>query len=378
MMRFPVSKTTIGHHERALVNETLDKNQLSYGPMTRAFESALADYLGVEHVLAASSGTTALHLVLAACGIGRGDEVLVPDLTFVATANAVAYTGATPVLVDVDPRTWCMDAVAAEEKITSRTRAILPVHLYGVPCDMSEILQVAHYHGLQVIEDAAEGFSGSFYGRALGTIGNAGIFSFYGNKILTTGEGGAIATNDARLAERLYLLRGQALDPHRRYFHPEIGFNYRITDLQSAVGVGQMLHLDDMLEKRRAIFERYTSRLCYNSFAPCVRPDTLHAPWLFTVTLHPSINRDALMATLATQGIETRPTFVPLHRMPMYHGPTDVDFPGASFVGDHGVSLPTYPELSLQEVDEICDVILPLLPEMRTPILSNSSGIRTR
>ena len=358
----PVSQPSLGPAERALVNECLDNVQLTYGPMTRRFERELADYLKVRHVLATSSGTTALHLALVALGVGPRDEVLVPDLTFVATANAVFYTGAKVVLVDVDPRTWCLDLADAAQKVTRRTKAVVPVHLYGVPCDLAGLRELAEIHKLLIVEDAAEGLTGTYADRPLGSFGDAGIFSFYGNKILTTGEGGAVATDDEGLYQRLYLLRGQALDPKRRYYHPEVGFNYRMTDLQAAVGVGQLGRLDQMVARRRDIFRLYRERLCYYGYASSgVRTDV--APWLYTLLLHHSVERDDLMAWLATQGIETRPTFVPLHRLPTYRQ-EDHRFPVACRVGDHGLSLPTFPDLTFQQVDHICDVILKKLVRM--------------
>lgn len=360
MIRYPVSQPTLGPVERLLVNKALDDNRITQGAMVAEFEKILAGYLNVEHVVATTSGTTALHLALAALGLGPGDEVLVPDLTFVATANAVAYTGARVVLVDVDPKTWCMDPADAQRKLTDRTRAIVPVHLYGVPCDMDALAVLAHNHGLVIIEDSAEGLGGSYEGYALGSLGQAGVFSFYGNKVVTCGEGGAVSTNSATLAGRLRFLRGQALDPERRYYHPEVGFNYRMTDLQAAVGIGQFSHLLEMLQQRREIVDLYSQLLCYYGVKPIVLPNTQHAPWLFTLQLNAGSKRDGLMRYLDARGIETRPVFVPLHRMPMYAG-DDTEFPYASRLGDAGVSLPTYPGLTCHDVLSICDDVVTYL-----------------
>lgn len=356
-MKYHVSRPCIGQAEKDLVNASLDAVQLSCGPAVRKFESILAEYLGARYVVATSSGTTALHLALVALGIGPGDEVLVPDMTFVATANAVAYTGAKPVLVDINPATWCMNSRSLP--ITSRTKAIIPVHLYGVACDMTEIDLVAAKYGLHVIEDAAEGFTGTYHNRRLGTLGKAGVYSFFGNKIITTGEGGAVSTDDQALYERLFFLRGQALDPNRRYYHPEIGFNYRLTDLQGSLGVAQMGHLEPMLAQRRAILEGYRARLCRHGigFAPEVPAYTTEAPWLFSIRLLQRYNRDRVMAILADHGIETRPGFVPLHRLPMYSD-HDSRFPVASRVADQVISLPTHPGLSLNATDEISTEVI--------------------
>jgi perosamine synthetase len=336
--------------------------QLSQGEMVRRFELALAAYVGTRHAIATTSGTTALHLVLAALGIGPGDEVIVPDLSFVATANAVAYTGATPVLADVHPMSWCIDPLDVRRKLTPRTRAILPVHLYGVAADMHALFALALDHHLYIIEDAAEGLGGSYAGRKMGSLGTAGTFSFYGNKVATCGEGGAICTDDEALYRRMYFLRGQALDPQRRYFHPELGFNYRMTELQAAVGVGQMMRLEEMLERRREIFALYHTRLCDHIGVVPSAPLTRPAPWVFTIHLNHGVSRDAMMTRLAERGIETRPGFVPMHDLPMYR---QQSYPVAARLAENIISLPTYPQLTDEDVhvisDEVCSAFEDLL-----------------
>lgn len=355
----PVSQPSMGDDERRWVDRCFDTNRITHGPTVQLFESKLAEYLKVGHVICTSSGTTALHLALAALGIGPGDEVLVPDLTYVATANAVKYCGAKVVLVDIDPETWCINTEDARSKINDHTRAIIPVHLYGMPCNMIEILRLAQTYGLLVVEDAAEGFTMTYSGRQLGTFGAAGVFSFYGNKILTTGEGGAVATDSEALAGRLFHLRGQAMSPDRRFFHSDVGFNYRMTDLQAAVGVGQMKHLNEMVDARNEIFMRYWEHL-----KPYGKSSSFSfevAPWLFTfVPTSTGKTRDELMQALADAGIESRPAFVPLHRMPMYRGHDD-DFPVACSIGDLGISLPTFPGLTEMQVDFICTTLIKAL-----------------
>lgn len=356
-MKYSVSQPVFGKEEMRLVVDALTTGWITHGRRVQEFESLLADYLGVSDVIACANGTVGLHLALAALGIGPGDEVLVPDLTYVATANAVAYTGATPVLVDIDPETWNIDLDEAMLHLSPKTRAIIPVHLYGVPCDMTRVMQFAKRAGLLVVEDAAEGFGGSWDGQACGSFGNAGVFSFYGNKVLTTGEGGAVATDDRALAERLRLLRGQGQTPGRRYHHGTLGYNYRLTDLQAAVGVGQFTHLDEMLERRRAVCDVYLeklSRFGYSSMEAC-NERSVFAPWLFTMQLVLS-SRDQLISELAEDGIETRPTFVPLHRLPMYAQP-DSHYRIASLIGDMGLSLPTHPALTVADAEVIADVV---------------------
>lgn len=352
--RFPVSKPSITLHERSLVDESLRDCRLTQGENVAAFERRLAKFLDVPHVVACTSGTTALHLALAALGIGPGDEVIVPDLTFVATANAVRYTGATVVLADVDQYTGCLDPGDMMSLMSTRTKAVIPVHLYGVACDMMTIARrcAMMSKGPAIVEDAAEGLGGFYNSYPLGTIGSCGTFSFYGNKVLTTGEGGAVTTSSSTIAERLRHLRGQAQT--ERFFHDEVGFNYRMTDIQAAIGLGQMARLDFMLAQRRAICELYAKRL---STKPFPQED---APWLFQLQLPAHVNRVLLMAQLADRGIETRPTFVPLHRMPMFNG-TDEEFPNACQFGDRGLCLPTYADLMLTEVAEICDIVQELI-----------------
>jgi perosamine synthetase len=355
-MRYPVSRPSLGGMEALLLDHTLQNNQLTAGPMVQEFERLLAGYLGVQHAVAVCNGTAALHLALVATGIGPGDEVMVPDLTYVATANAVTYTGAKVVLVDVDPDTWCIDPAEVDRKQTSRTKAILPVHLYGAAAPMAVLKNMRRWI---VIEDNAEGFGGAASGFKLGSWGDAATLSFYGNKIITTGEGGAVVTDSRRVADRVRSLRGHAMDPDWRYYHTETGFNYRMTDLQAAVGVGQMSRLEGMLERRRKVCAIYRDRLALWGSIPTNDDDVQQAPWLFTFAPDERfrITRDSLAATLAVRGIETRPAFVPLHRMPMFGG-DDEEFPAACARGDRGISLPTYAELTESDVHLICDEVI--------------------
>jgi perosamine synthetase len=369
-IRIPVSQPCLSPLEHQLVNDCLQRNQLSQGPMVAQFESELAERIGVEHVVACSSGTTALHLALVGLGIGPGDEVLVPDLTFVATANAVRYTGAAPVLVDVLPTTWCIDPIDAARKVTPRTKAIIPVHLYGVIADMRALADLR----LIVVEDAAEAF-GAAYHDFSGPWSDCATFSWYANKVLTSmGEGGAVATNDYLLSEKLRALRGQgtwACD--RRYYHALLGYNYRLTDVQAAFGVGQLSHLDEMLNARHRIVRHYFDNLVgYVHMQDPGEGSHTNAPWQFTFAVSAGLSRDDLAAYLLSHGIDTRPAFVPLHRLPMYaypfgddgrplhgNGPLDDSrFPNASAIGDTTLSLPTYPDLSLSAVDEISELVL--------------------
>jgi perosamine synthetase len=346
----PVSQPSIGPAETALVLETLSDNQITSGPMVRRFEDQFAALHGRRYGVACTSGTTALHLALAAAEVGPGDEVIIPDLTYVATANAVRYVGATPVLVDIDPETWCLDPVAAAHAVTPRTRAIVPVHLYGCAAAMTEINWLACRRGLIVIEDAAEGLGGFYGQKRLGACGHLGCFSFYGNKIMTTGEGGMVLTNNTPAWERMKSLRGMAQDPVRRYYHTEVGFNYRMTDLQAAVGVAQLTRFAELVKKRNAIYGLYAHLLRGLEFPAAT------APWMFTCLLPRGVDRERVMFQLLAEGIETRPTFTPLHHMTWLSDgrlPPFRTFPVAEDVGRRGISLPTWPEMVLADVHTV-------------------------
>ena len=240
-MRLPIAEPSLGEKELSYVTECILTGWVSSaGKFVTRFEEIFAEFCGTQHAITTSSGTTALHLALLALGIGPGDEVIVPSLTFIATANAVTYTGASPVFIDSELETWNLDPNLIEEFITPRTKAIIPVHLYGHPVNMAAIVEIAQRHGLVVVEDAAEAHGAKYQGRRVGGIGDLGIFSFYGNKIVTTGEGGMVVTNRADLAEKIRILRGHGMSPERRYWHPVLGYNYRMTNLQAALGVAQM------------------------------------------------------------------------------------------------------------------------------------------
>src|ERR1700735_4308043 len=258
----PISKPFIGAREKELVLAALDSGWVSsIGKYIDDFEAGFARYCGTEYALAVSNGTTGLHLALATLGLGPGDEVIIPDLTFVATANAVAYTGATPILADIDADTLCMDPASVKSLISARTRAIIPVHLYGHPADMDALMEIGDAHAVAIIEDAAEAHGAEYKGRRVGGLGKCGVFSFYGNKIITTGEGGMLTTNDRDFYQQARRLRDHAMSPQRRYFHEETGFNYRITNLQAALGVAQLERIDEFLGRRAEIMNWYEQEI---------------------------------------------------------------------------------------------------------------------
>lgn len=362
----PVSAPMLAGNEKAYVMECLDSTWISSsGRFLEDFQKEFARFCGVEHAIAVNNGTTALHLALVALGVGPGDEVIVPTLTYIASANAVRYCNATPVLVDCEPGTLNLDVEALRAKITPRTKGVMPVHLYGHPADMDPILALAQEHGLFVLEDAAEAHGARYKGRPVGSIGHCATFSFYGNKIVTTGEGGMVTTNDAALAERLRLYRGQGVDPHRRYRHPVVGFNYRMTNVAAAIGLAQLERVEDALDKRRLIagwyaerLEPLKDRLTVLTALPWAEP----VPWLVTVMLRQGgePERDAVMAHLLETGVDTRPLFYPMHVQPPY-AEDSANYPVASRLAGRGISLPTFEALSEAGVRRVCEALVDAL-----------------
>lgn len=362
----PVAEPWIGEEELQLVMEAVKSGWVSSsGRFVTEFEERFAAYCGARCGVATSNGTAALHLALAALGIGPGDEVIVPALTFVATANAVTFTGARPVIVDVCMDNWGLDAEQLEAAITPRTRAIIPVHLYGHPCNMDAIMPVARASGLFVVEDAAEAHGAEIRGRKVGTLADVGCFSFYGNKIMTTGEGGMCLTNDPALAQRMRVLRGHGMSADRKYWHEVVGFNYRMTNLQAALGVAQLGKLDRLVEKKRQIAQWYAERL-KDLEAPGIlglHPEAAWARcvyWMYSILVKGEPGEATrLMAELATRGIETRPFFVPMHLLPPYR--LDTRLPVAETLYSQGINLPSGTRLEEDQVDWIASSVRQVL-----------------
>ncbi len=363
---FPVSQPSIGEQELAYVSDAVKSGWVSsIGKYIELFETSFAQFCGTQHALAVSNGTTGLHLALVSMGVKAGDEVIIPDLTFVATANAVVYTGASVVTVDIDSRTLCIDPSAVERAITPRTRAIIPVHLYGHAAQMDRLMVIAKKHRLVVLEDAAEAHGAEFYGRRVGSIGDCGVFSFYGNKVITSGEGGMLTTNDPKIYARAKLLRDHAMSTDKRYWHTEVGYNYRMTNLQAALGVAQMERIDEFLEKRQQIMQWYRANL---EFRPNLRLNyqesgTKNVYWMICLEVT-GINetvRNEIMVKLRDRGVDTRPYFYPVSDMPMYE---KADTPVAHDISFRGVNLPSYTDLSKDDVRHICVVIQEVLTQV--------------
>lgn len=361
--RIPISGLTVGDAERRYVNEALDEGQISGGRFVDELERRFATLAGTRHGVATSNGTTALHLALVGMGVRPGDEVIVPSMTFVATANAVAYCGAKPVLVDVDPETWCIDPTEIARVLSTRTCGIIPVHLYGHPAQMEGINAAAERAGLWVLEDAAEALGTRFQGRHVGGLSRAAVFSLYGNKTITTGEGGIITTNDDTLAARLRILRAHGMSPERRYWHEVVGYNYRMTNLQAAFGVGQFERLERHVAKKRDIAAMYVKGLSGLSdiTLPVERSWASNSYWMSSILFKDGAQRDRMARSLAGEGIETRPFFVPVHELPPYRDARAC--PVSGDIGRRGMSLPSGVDLTIGQVEEVVEAIRRHLPE---------------
>jgi perosamine synthetase len=360
----PVCEPTLGGNELKYVQQAVETNWISSaGSFIREFEAQFAAACGTRYGIACANGTVAMHLALATLGLEPGDEVILPTFTMIATINAVTYCGATPVLVDCEPDYWQMDVEQVAKKITPRTRAIIPVHIYGHPVDMDPLSELAQRHGIVVIEDAAEAHGGEYKGRACGSLGDAAGFSFYGNKIITTGEGGMITTDNRELARLAWNLRDHAFSSERHFWHKHIGFNYRMTNLQAAVGLAQVEQLNALVAARRANARTYIERLhdIPGIQTPPEAPWAKNVYWMFGILVDREqygLSRDELRKVLADHGIETRTFFIPMHCQPVYwkqfYGQR---YPVAERLCRDGLYLPSASSLSLNEINYVTSVI---------------------
>ena len=352
--------------EEKYVLEALRSTWISAtGPFIDRFEKGFAQLCGSSAAIAVCNGTVALHLAMLAFDVRQGDEVLVPSMTYIATANAVRYVGAEPVFVDVDPKTWCIDPNLLESRITQRTKGIIAVHAYGQPADMDPINRIAGIHGLWVVEDAAEAHMATYKDRRVGSLARIGTFSFYGNKIFTSGEGGALTVSDPNLELRIRTLRGQGVDPKRRYFFPVTGYNFRLTNVACAMLCAQLERRDSLLKRRWEIFSTYREQLFGIpgiGFQPQVSWATM-APWLFCITVDKSAyghSRDELMVILEQADIETRPFFIPLHQLPPFREGSltrGERLPVTDDLGSTGMNLPTFTRMTDADVERVIQVI---------------------
>lgn len=362
--RLPVMEPDLSGNEFSYLMECIRTNWVSsQGRFINRFEEEFSRYVGASHAVAVCNGTAALHLALAALNIGPGDEVIVPDLTFAASINAVLYVGATPVLTDVTRDTWTIDPEAVSRAVTPRTKAIMPVHLYGQPCEMHPILEVAREHGLLVIEDAAEALGARYHGRGVGEFGDAAAFSFFGNKLITTGEGGMVTFKDEKAADRARVLRDHGMDPARRYWHEVVGYNYRLTNLQAALGVAQLERVEAFIARKRELASRYEEGLADREelILPVSKANTRNVFWLYSIIVdaqRAGLERDDLMRRLLSNGVETRPLFYPLHQMPPYRRfAGEGAYPNAEWLARHGLSLPSAVTLKDEDVRYVTNAV---------------------
>lgn len=358
-IKIPVYEPVLGAAERENVLRCLDTNWISSrGEFINAFETEFAQYTGVQHAISVSNGTVALHLALLALDIGPGDEVIVPTFTYVASVNAIAYVGATPVFVDSLADTWQMDPADIERKITAKTKAIMAVHLYGQPADMHAIAAIAERRGVQVIEDAAEAFGSRIGSTHVGSFGVVSTYSFFGNKTITTGEGGMVVTNDSALDAKIRKLRGQGLAGTKEYWHDVVGYNYRMTNICASIGVAQLRRADELIERKRTLASWYARGL---AGVPVTvlgeQRGTTNSYWMNCIATRTGEEREALRAHLRAQGIETRPTFYPAHTMPMYTQWASDDYPVAQTLSERGINLPSSPALTEESVGFVVGAI---------------------
>lgn len=362
-VKIPVAEPLLIGREHEYVTEALKSGWISsQGKYITEFEEKFSRYCGARYGIATSSGTTALHLALAALNIGKGDEVIIPTFTMIATANAVTYTGAKPVLVDSETETWNLNTEKIEEKITPKTKAIIAVHTYGHPVDMAPVLDLAETYGLYVIEDAAEAHGAEYKGMKIGGLGDVGCFSFYANKIITTGEGGMVITSNEEIAEKARILRAHAFSEDRHFWHRYLGFNYRMSNLQAAIGVAQLENIDNLVEIRRRNAKIYNA-LMENINGITLPPEARWAKnvyWMYSILVEDNfgMNRDELMKELRKDGIESRTFFYPIHVQPIYSQLyKNEKFPVADELSRKGINLPSGSTLTEEDIEYIVSSI---------------------
>jgi len=358
MFKIPIYQPSLTGNEKRYVNECLDSTWISSkGKFVSLFEENFAHYIGTKYATSVANGTVGLHLALLALGIEPGDEVIVPTLTYVASVNAIAYMGAIPVFVDSLKSSWQMDPEDVRKKITPKTRAIMVVHLYGHPCDMGALAEIAKEHGVLLVEDCAEGFGSYYKNKHVGVFGDISVFSFFGNKTITTGEGGMVVTNDATLHDRAVRFKGQGLAKHRQYWHDIIGYNYRMTNICAAIGLAQLEQASQFISKKRELAFWYKQGLQHLPLETHDEiGDVTHSYWMCSILVEDPSKRDPLRDHLHGSGIETRPLFYPVHTMNMYSTKSK-RFPVAEDLGWRGINLPSWPGLQREQVDEICKEI---------------------
>lgn len=356
--KIPIYEPSLTGNEKKYVNDCLDSTWISSkGKYLALFENGFKEYLDIKYATTVANGTVAIHLALVALGVGPGDEVIVPTLTYIASVNAIQYTGATPIFVDSLDGTWQMSPEDVKKKITPNTKAIMAVHLYGHACDMDALQKICKQNDIFLIEDCAEAIGTTFNGKKVGTFGDISAFSFFGNKTITTGEGGMVVTNDETLFDRAVHFKGQGLAQHRQYWHDVVGYNYRMTNICAAIGLAQLEQIDYFISRKRQIAEIYKNQFKNTNIEFHHESENVfHTYWMCSILTPKASQRDRLREFLELNGIETRPLFYPVHTMPMYSAKFQ-KHPIAENLGWRGINLPSYPGLSDEDVLHICNLV---------------------
>jgi perosamine synthetase len=365
-LKIPIYQPSLDGNEKKYVNDCLDSSWISSkGKYIPLFEEKFSEYIGVNHSTSVCNGTVALHLALVTLGIGMGDEVIVPSFTYIASVNTIVITGAQPVFVDSLEDTWQMDPEDVKKKITPKTKAIVAVHIYGHPCEMEMLQKIAKENNVFLIEDCAEAFGSLYNNKHTGTFGDIATFSFYGNKTITTGEGGMIVTNDETLYDRTYHLKMHGLAKYREYWHDVIGFNYRMTNICAAIGLAQLENAEEKILKKRELRNWYEKAFSGTSIKThSEAKNVFHSYWMYSILVDNHKTREDLRKHLSECGIETRPSFYPVHTMPMFVRKFH-SLPVAEHLGWCGINLPSWPGLSEQQVGQIGEIIIKYLTERK-------------
>ena len=360
--KVPLADPYITEEDVNAVADAVRQKRLSQGKHVEKFENKFAEYIGVKHGVAICNGTAALHVALAAVGVSAGDEVIVPSFSFVATSNSVLYQRAKPVFADINPLTYNINPEEIEKRITKKTRAIIPVHYAGQPADMDAVSEIAEKYRIYVVEDAAEAHGALYHGRKAGSLGDVACFSFYPNKNMTTGEGGMITTDDEELAERMRMIRAHGQDA--RYHHVMLGYNYRMTDFQAALGLVQLKRLERVIRNKveRAVFYNKKIRETFDDaiIPPYAAPDRTHVYMFYSVRFETRAMRDKAIVELENRGVETRISFPCLHLQPLYQelfGYRTGLLPVTENVSDTILCLPIYPHMSPKEQEYVLSVL---------------------
>lgn len=373
MPTIPVYVPSLAGNEVDYVMDAVSSGWISsLGQYVDRFEQAIKDVTGAKHAIAVSNGSVALHLALHCLDVGPGDEVIVPTFTYIASVNAIALAGAKPIFVDVRMEDWLIDPAAVERAITPRTKAILPVDLYSAVVDPA-VFDLARKQGIAIVEDSAEVFGTTVSGTHVGHLADVATFSFFGNKTVTTGEGGAVISNDDALAARLRKVKGQGQSLDKRYWHDEVGFNYRMTNICAAIGLAQIERLDQILARKQAIAALYRDQLANSGMQFQQVPDDVKSSeWLISALVPHGVDRDEVMRHMAANGVDTRPVFYCAHHMPMYA--TDQVLPVAEEISRRGISLPSFPALSDDEVRQVAAALQDAIRAQSTPGSEGPAG----